>query len=97
MKMYIKNPPFVRKQTADSYILNLPELMIRLLGSKHLDMRIRFRLRTEIFQLSNAFGQVIYAGKEIEMQDFSHLPQGIYFLKIIDKQIKVVSLMKMRF
>ncbi len=33
------------------------------------------------FIFTNATGTVIYSGKEIEKQDFSALPKGVYFLK----------------
>lgn len=34
-----------------------------------------------VFSLLNSMGQVIYAGKEIEKQDFSTLPKGVYWLR----------------
>ncbi len=37
----------------------------------------------ENFQLSNSIGQLIWAGKTIEQQDFSSLSNGLYFLAVI--------------
>jgi arylsulfatase A-like enzyme len=48
---------------------------------------------TEFVQLINTFTQVIYEGNEIEKQDFSFLPKGIYFLKC-NKENKVIKMMK---
>ena len=38
-------------------------------------------------ELSNAIGQIIFSGKNIEKQDFSSLPKGLYFLKISGKTL----------
>jgi arylsulfatase B len=38
----------------------------------------------DIFQLVNSTGIVVFSGKNIQTQDFSHLPQGVYFLYIKD-------------
>jgi arylsulfatase A-like enzyme len=46
----------------------------------------------ENYELSNSIGQVVFSGKNIENQNFSYLPKGIYCLKIDEKQ--VVKLMK---
>ncbi len=40
-------------------------------------------------ELVNALGQLMYEGNEIEKQDFSQLPSGIYFLKIGEKNVKI--------
>jgi hypothetical protein len=33
----------------------------------------------------------LYAGNQIELQHFSHLPAGIYFLKIMDPEAKKIG------
>lgn len=47
------------------------------------------------FALMNMYGEILFEGKNIENEDFSHLSEGIYCLKIIDKQhiqsLKVVK------
>lgn len=50
-------------------------------------------MERENYELSNSFGQVIYSGKNIEAQDFSNLPNGIYFLKT-QHSISVIKLVK---
>jgi len=50
--------------------------------------------KNELCQLINQMGEVIYTGKEIEIQDFSNLPIGIYYLKInstFNTQLKIVK------
>jgi hypothetical protein len=50
---------------------------------------------TETVLLTNHIGQIIYEGSLIEQQDFSQLPEGIYFLKIKDAETtRVVKLIK---
>ena len=44
-----------------------------------------------IRQLMNQMGQIIYSGNEIEKQDFSSLPNGIYYLKINNESIKLIK------
>jgi hypothetical protein len=39
----------------------------------------------------NQIGQIIYTGNEIEKQDFSSLPNGIYCLKINNESIKLIK------
>jgi arylsulfatase A-like enzyme len=39
-----------------------------------------------VFEMTNAVGQVVFLGKNIEKQDFSNLPSGVYFLKISGKR-----------
>jgi polyhydroxybutyrate depolymerase len=46
----------------------------------------------EIFTLINDIGQVIWTGKNIEQQDFSNLPNGLYFLRIDNRTIKLLKL-----
>ncbi len=38
--------------------------------------------KNDLCQLINQMGEIIYTGKELEKQDFSNLPKGIYYLKI---------------
>ena len=40
------------------------------------------QLAMNFFELYNEIGQQLFAGKNIEKQDFSGLPKGIYFLEI---------------
>jgi hypothetical protein len=50
--------------------------------------------KNDLCQLINQMGEVIYTGKEIEIQDFSNLPIGIYYLKInstFNTQLKIVK------
>ncbi len=46
------------------------------------------------YTLSNTLGEVIYTGKDIEAQDFSHLPAGCYFLKVMDALPQIINLVK---
>jgi len=48
----------------------------------------------ERFEILNHIGQIIFSGKEIETQDFSLLPNGVYVLKIIDKTTSILKLIK---
>lgn len=48
----------------------------------------------ETCELRNAMGQIIYRGKAIAQQDFSYLPNGVYFLQIIDKKVANFRLVK---
>jgi hypothetical protein len=45
----------------------------------------------EIFTLINYFGQVIWTGINIEQQNFSYLLNGLYFLRIDSRTIKLVK------
>jgi polyhydroxybutyrate depolymerase len=45
----------------------------------------------EIFRLINYFGQVIWTGINIEQQNFSYLSNGLYFLRIDNRTIKLVK------
>jgi arylsulfatase B len=45
-------------------------------------------------ELSDAIGQVVFAGKNIENQDFSGLANGVYFLKIYGAELQVIKLEK---
>lgn len=42
-------------------------------------------------QLLNQLGQILYSGNEIEQQNFSDLPKGIYFLKVENQTVKLVK------
>ncbi len=44
-----------------------------------------------IVELYNSIGVKIYAGTQIEMQDFSSLTKGIYFIKIENSTYKIVK------
>lgn len=47
------------------------------------------------FELYNAFGQSLFYGKNIQKQDFSGLPKGVYFLIIINNETNLsVKLVK---
>ena len=48
----------------------------------------------ENYELYSNLGQLIYKGKSIENQDFSALPNGVYFLKISDKTTSISKLVK---
>jgi polyhydroxybutyrate depolymerase len=39
----------------------------------------------ENYELLNAFGQIVWKGKDIESQNFLYLPNGLYFLKVSDR------------
>jgi hypothetical protein len=41
--------------------------------------------------LQNIKGEIIYKGKEIEQQNFSNLPKGVYFLRINKEIIKLIK------
>jgi hypothetical protein len=50
--------------------------------------------KNELCQLISLMGEIIYTGKEIEKQNFSNLPKGIYYLKInsnFNTQCKMVK------
>lgn len=49
---------------------------------------------SERCELSNAFGQVIFSGENVEQQDFSGLPKGLYFLKIGGRAKETFRLIK---
>ena len=48
-------------------------------------IHLKSKNSADFYELSNSFGQIIYSGKNIEMQDFSDIPKGMYFLKIVGK------------
>lgn len=41
----------------------------------------------DLFQLYNSLGQLIYEGTQVTHQDFSHIPAGLYFLKVNQTQV----------
>lgn len=48
----------------------------------------------ENFELFNVIGQIIFSGCNVEQQNFSFLPSGIYFLKVFDASNAVIKLFK---
>ena len=48
----------------------------------------------ESYQLVNYLGQLIYSGKNIEENDFSDIPSGMYLLKIIGPYSNIIKLLK---
>lgn len=46
------------------------------------------------YELLNSIGEVLYSGNEIETQDFSLLPNGIYFLKMTGETTTYEKLIK---
>jgi hypothetical protein len=38
--------------------------------------------KLESYQLYNSIGQIVWRGENIENNDFTHLQNGIYFLKV---------------
>ena len=45
-------------------------------------------------ELRNCIGQIIYSGNELSTQNFSDLPKGLYYLKLIGLENEVVRLLK---
>ena len=45
----------------------------------------------EIYILLNSIGQVIWSGSKIEQTDFSYLTNGLYFLKVDSRMIKIIK------
>lgn len=48
-----------------------------------------------VFSLTNAIGQVVFYGKNVEQEDFSALPTGAYFLRVSDLKPTVFKFLKM--
>ncbi len=48
----------------------------------------------EYFELRDYLGELLYAGNNIEKQDFSSLKNGFYFLKIKGVQLSIIKLIK---
>ncbi|MCX6295285.1 MAG: T9SS type A sorting domain-containing protein [Bacteroidetes bacterium] len=40
---------------------------------------------TELFELINAIGQIVWSGKNIEQHDFSDLTKGVYMMRVLDE------------
>jgi arylsulfatase A-like enzyme len=57
-------------------------------------IKISSNTENEFMELINCFGQTIYSGKLIEKQNFSDLPNGLYFLKINYGSGKTIKLIK---
>ena len=57
-------------------------------------IKIKNTLGTETYHLYNALGQVYFKGKNIQNQNFSALPKGVYFLEVLDKNKTVLKLVK---
>lgn len=47
----------------------------------------------QIYVLINSFGQIIYSGKKINEQNFSHLNSGVYYLQVQDNK-QTIKLIK---
>ncbi len=48
--------------------------------------------KNAVCELVNTVGQIVFSGKNIEKEDFSNLPNGVYFLKIAGKsEIKMIK------
>jgi hypothetical protein len=60
----------------------------------HSKINLKSYSENENYELYSNLGQLIYKGKSIQSQDFSGLSNGIYFLKISDKEISTVKLLK---
>lgn len=57
--------------------------------SKHIQIE---NIKANTFvELYNSIGEKIYAGTEIEMQDFSKLVTGIYFIKLENQSIAIIK------
>lgn len=55
---------------------------------------MKINSQTADYTLSNALGQILFFGKNIENQNFAALPQGIYFLQVFDKTTQNFKLIK---
>ncbi len=60
----------------------------------HSNIKLKSLSGNENFELYSNLGQLIYKGKSIENQDFSALPNGIYFLINSDKRTSISKLIK---
>ena len=52
---------------------------------------IKLSMKNQDIEFFNAMGQLIYAGNNIECQDFSSLPSGIYFIKTYTSYNKIIK------
>lgn len=57
-------------------------------------IQIKNKSGTEQFELTNIVGKIIYYGKDIDQQNFSNIPNGLYFLRIFDNGTILVKLVK---
>jgi hypothetical protein len=57
-------------------------------------INVRSQSPGERYEMSNSLGQVIYSGPNIQAQDFSGLPSGIYLLKVTAADSRVFKLVK---
>jgi arylsulfatase A-like enzyme len=57
-------------------------------------IKISSNTENEFMELINCYGQIIYSGDLIEKQNFSDLPNGIYFLKKVNESDKAIKLIK---
>lgn len=60
----------------------------------HFKINLKTYTGNENFELYSNIGQLIFKGKSIENEDFSSLPNGIYFLNVIDKISTTIKLVK---
>ena len=57
--------------------------------SKHIQIE---NIKANTFvELYNSIGEKIYAGTQIELQDFSNLATGIYFIKLENQSIAIIK------
>jgi hypothetical protein len=57
----------------------------------HAHLYVKGASETEAFELVDALGRVVFSGKNIGQQDFSGLADGVYFLKGMAGQLRVVK------
>jgi hypothetical protein len=48
----------------------------------------------EMYEMSNAIGQIIYSGNALDQQNLSYLPKGVYYLKSINQPQTTIKLFK---
>jgi hypothetical protein len=60
----------------------------------HSKINLKSYSGNENYELYSNLGQLIYQGRSVQNQDFSALSNGIYFLKISDKETSTVKLIK---
>ena len=57
-------------------------------------IKISSTTENEFMELINCYGQIIYSGNLIEKQNFSDLPNGLYFINKLNGKEKVIKLIK---
>ena len=57
-------------------------------------IKISSNTENEFMELINCYGQIIYSGNLIEKQNFSDLPNGLYFINKLNGKEKVIKLIK---